>query len=160
MQLGERQRRLGDRQQGDAWPPNNGLQRTALRAAAEPGRSADNRLFIDFSSLAFLIFRRHRIVPPRLPKADVSLTPREVYYLLGDLCVKLGFCLPPEVNEALVAQPPTDVDRFAEAVFRAEGFNPVTGDRHLYDEVRAVVAGAFVRAEERAAEEARRLPQN
>jgi hypothetical protein len=33
---------LSDRKQGGTWPPNNGLQRTALRAAAEAERSANS----------------------------------------------------------------------------------------------------------------------
>src|SRR5688572_22295053 len=44
MQLGDRQRRLSDRQQRGTRPPNNGLQRTALRPAAEAERLGTNAL--------------------------------------------------------------------------------------------------------------------
>jgi hypothetical protein len=79
----------------------------------------------------------------------VRLIARDVDFLLGDLCVTLGFCLSPDVQAEFVARPPEDVDTFAEAVFRAEGLDPVTGDRRLYGQVRSLVARAFVRAEER-----------
>jgi hypothetical protein len=62
----------------------------------------------------------------------------EVQRLLDELCVKLGFCLPPEEARLLRRSPPADVDSFTDAVFDAEGI----GDprhTHLYDQVRTVV---------------------
>lgn len=55
--------------------------------------------------------------------------------LLDTLCVELGFCIPPEDRDAIVADPPMDAGRFAERVFRAEGMEP-RDDRRLYAQVR------------------------
>ena len=41
--------------------------------------------------------------------------------LLGELCVKYGYCLPPDDQAALIAEPPQDVDAFVDAVLLAEG---------------------------------------
>ena len=70
-------------------------------------------------------------------------TPEKIAALLDNLCMTLGFCLPPDVYSQLTAAPPTNVDDFTAAVFVAEGLDPVTAERHLYREVRALVADAF-----------------
>src|SRR5512142_3427096 len=44
-----------------------------------------------------------------------------VRQLLDELCIKLGFCLPPDENRRLIESPPRDVDAFTDAVFVAEG---------------------------------------
>ena len=67
----------------------------------------------------------------------------EVESLLSKLCIDLGFCLPPEDENRLCAEPPGDVDAFTDAVFLAEGLNPQYADRHLYRRVREVVSGAY-----------------
>lgn len=54
---------------------------------------------------------------PRDPKAGI----RE---LLHELCVDLGFCLPPHEQQRLQEAPPADADSFADAVFAAEGMSP------------------------------------
>jgi hypothetical protein len=41
--------------------------------------------------------------------------------LLEELCVKLGFCLPPSEGRRLEQLPPGDVDGFTDAVIEAEG---------------------------------------
>lgn len=71
------------------------------------------------------------------------LTPVDVQRLLDRLCGRLGFCLPPEAQYRLRENPPPDVRSFTEAVFVAEGLDPETADRHLYRQVRDVVAKAF-----------------
>jgi hypothetical protein len=63
--------------------------------------------------------------------------------LLEALCVKLGFCLPPEERRRLQNEPPGDVKEFTDAVFAAEGLNPDLADRHLYRQVRTMVQEAF-----------------
>jgi hypothetical protein len=68
---------------------------------------------------------------------------RRTRQLLNDLCVELGFCLPPEDVERLASAPPADVVTFTDAVFSAEGLPPETADRHLYRQVRDLVAAAF-----------------
>ena len=67
----------------------------------------------------------------------------EVESLLSKLCIDLGFCLPPEDENRLRKNPPSDVDTFTDAVFLAEGINPQYAERHLYRRVREVVWEAF-----------------
>jgi len=71
------------------------------------------------------------------------LTAQHVERLLEVLCVKLGFCLPPVEDARLMRAPPEDVVAFTDAVFRAEGIEPSTADRHIYRQVRDVVSAAF-----------------
>jgi hypothetical protein len=49
-------------------------------------------------------------------------------FLLFDICVDLGFCLPPADKARICATEFWDADAFAEEVFRVEGMNP---DEHL-----------------------------
>jgi hypothetical protein len=81
------------------------------------------------------------------------MTPRgsEVKRLLDELCVQLGFCLPPTDQLRLQQHTPTDPDAFTDAVFEAEGLDPSTADRHLYRQVRNMVRDAFRGADERGA---------
>ena len=67
--------------------------------------------------------------------------------LLNDLCVRLGFCLPPDERARLKSTPPDTVSAFTAAVFVAEGLDPTTADRTLYGQVKAMVAEAFHRSE-------------
>jgi len=68
------------------------------------------------------------------------LSPREVQSLLG-------FCLPPDAEAHLKQTPPSDIVSYTDAVFTAEGLDPSTADRHLYRQVKAVVAEAFRKSE-------------
>ena len=81
------------------------------------------------------------------------LSASEVHWLLDALCVRLGFCLPPDAVERLKGQPPADAEEFTDAVFSAEGLDPTTADRQLYRQVKAMVAKAFQESEERASSE-------
>ena len=72
----------------------------------------------------------------------MRLDQKEVYYLLKELCEELGFCLPPMDNQRLMAHPPKDVPTFVQAVFLAEGLEPVEGSE-LYQKVEAKIAKAF-----------------
>ena len=70
----------------------------------------------------------------------------DVRGLLTELCVDLGFCLPPEEGKQLEAAPPTNVDGFTDAVWIAEGMEPVSTDprlQRLREQVRERVARAF-----------------
>ena len=58
------------------------------------------------------------------PTRPLALYPARVAALLLELCVDLGFCLPPADQRRLEADPPTDVDMFTDAVFAAERMNP------------------------------------
>jgi len=67
----------------------------------------------------------------------------DVRHLLYELCVDLGFCLPPDKAEALIEAPPADVDPFTDAVFVAEGLDPLIADQRVRRQVRMRVARAF-----------------
>lgn len=69
-------------------------------------------------------------------------TSRRIQDLLHELCVELGFCLPPTEQDAILADPPLDVDLFAERVLRAEGLDP-SSDVALCAQVRARVAAVL-----------------
>jgi hypothetical protein len=45
-------------------------------------------------------------------------------FLLYDLCVDLGFCLPPADNARICASESWDADAFVAEVFRIEGMDP------------------------------------
>jgi len=73
-----------------------------------------------------------------------GVTPRQAERLLSELYVDLGFCLPVEAQIRLEQNPGTDVDAFADAVFRAEGLNPETEiSLHLRRDTRARVLKHF-----------------
>jgi hypothetical protein len=76
------------------------------------------------------------------------LIPVSVDLLLDRLCIKLGFCLPPEARLQLRKDPPLDVATFTDAVFVAEGLDPSSADRQLYRGVRDMIQDAFRRAED------------
>ena len=79
------------------------------------------------------------------PHEKRTLPRHETELLLGELCTKLGFCLPPLAYEQFTNKPPIDINEFTDAVFFAEGLVPSRADRHLYRQVRAMVADAFAR---------------
>jgi len=66
----------------------------------------------------------------------------KVERLLSELCVELGFCLPPLEQARLQNSPPQDVDAFTDAVFLAEGLNPQY-EKQLRRQVRDRVAKHF-----------------
>ena len=76
-----------------------------------------------------------------------TLNSTRVDRLLGELCVDLGFCLPPDDHARLVSDPPEDVDDFTDAVFVAEGMRP-DADLNLRRLVKARVLAHFKAAEE------------
>jgi hypothetical protein len=78
----------------------------------------------------------------------VHLDPTEVRGLLSQLCVRLGFCLPPVEIERLATSPPEDSDEFTKAVLVAEGYGVATSDP-LFNQAREIVAQAFIRHQSR-----------
>ena len=70
------------------------------------------------------------------------MDPNRVAWLLYELCVDLGFCLPPADLRRLENDPPADIDDFTDAVFVAEGMDP-HADRRLRRQVRDRVAKHF-----------------
>ncbi len=63
-----------------------------------------------------------------------------IEWLMEDLCVQYGFCLPPAEYTRLISSPPPTIDAFTDAVFVAEGLDPLFADkrlrRHVRDRVR------------------------
>ena len=62
----------------------------------------------------------------------------DVQRLLNELCIGLGFCLPPDEQRRLCESPPHDVDSFTDAVFLAEGMGDMSYT-NLREQVREVV---------------------
>ena len=67
--------------------------------------------------------------------------PERTKALLVELCIYLGFCLPSEGQDRLIANPPADIDEFTDAVFREEGMDPMAERNvHVRKQVRERVA--------------------
>ncbi len=79
------------------------------------------------------------------------LTSVQVKWLLDDLCVQLGFCLPPDDYMRLQKDPPSEPEGFTDAVFVAEGMDPSLADRQLFRRVRAMIRSAYLNAEQNGA---------
>ena len=73
---------------------------------------------------------------------------RDTELLLSELCGRLGYCLPTDIQEAMQLAPPRGPETFTAAVLRAEGLNP-EWDREQYRDVHALVAQAFDRVKRR-----------
>jgi len=74
------------------------------------------------------------------------LSEGEVQQLLDDLCVRLGFCLPPDAQSDLRRCPPESASAFAEAVIRAEGLDPNQLSRELRRSITGLIDDAFQRS--------------
>ena len=70
--------------------------------------------------------------------------PPDVEWLLHDLCVGGGLCLPPEAWARLCDSPPAGIDAFTDAVMLADGIDPLL-HKELRRGVRAMVARHFAR---------------
>ncbi len=77
--------------------------------------------------------------------------------LLYDLCVGLGFCLPPEEQDRIIRFPPCTVEAFTDEVISSEGLDPVTIPTTLRTAVLSMVAGHFEAAERGVAQAEERL---
>jgi hypothetical protein len=75
-----------------------------------------------------------------------SISPQEAERVLGVLCVKFGFCLPPLWHARLLDCPPRSVAKFTDTVFHAEGLNPRTADSAMYKEMAEEVRIGFERS--------------
>jgi hypothetical protein len=73
------------------------------------------------------------------------LTSGETEDLLGVLCVKFGFCIPTEDWNRLVADPPSDVEAFANEVYKAECLDPMDLGMGAYRAMKREIAKAFHR---------------
>jgi hypothetical protein len=63
--------------------------------------------------------------------------------LLNEVCVDLGFCLPPAELTRLMAERPPTADELTDAIFTAEGLDPAVADRALWKKVRERVVKYF-----------------
>ena len=92
------------------------------------------------------------------PASDDSgfITEAEAEKVLGVLCVKYGFCLPPLWYARLQTCPPKSVAKFVDTVFHAEGLDPETANREMYRAMYEEVRSAF----ERSAQGAAKVPPN
>ena len=82
------------------------------------------------------------------PTSDDSgvITQEEAEKLLGVLCVKYGFCLPPLWQARLQTCPPKSVAKFTDTLFHAEGLDPATVGRAMYRGMYEEVRAAFERS--------------
>jgi hypothetical protein len=69
------------------------------------------------------------------------LSPEQTRAVLNELCVKLGYCLPPKDYEIVESNPPTDPLAFAELVVRLEGVGEL--DPEAFKPVLDIVLKAF-----------------
>jgi len=58
---------------------------------------------------------------------------------LQELCVRYGYCIPPDRAAEIEAAPPATADAFVDAVLVAEGLEPWLIDKRTRRELRAVV---------------------
>jgi hypothetical protein len=70
---------------------------------------------------------------------SMGVPPTTIRFLLEELCVELGFCLPPDAQHRLIAHPPLAIEEFTDAVIRAEGLDDQAIPRQLRREIRAIV---------------------
>ena len=75
------------------------------------------------------------------------LTPEEIDSVLYKVCLDLGFCDIRSDSDMLRTD---DIDEFTRAIRSAEGLPPDGADRHLYRQVRHLVANAFEKHAEKA----------
>jgi hypothetical protein len=73
------------------------------------------------------------------------ITATEAERVLSILCVKFGFCLPSLWHARLRDYPPRSPAKFTDTVFRAEGLDPHTADRAMYQAMLQEVRSAFER---------------
>jgi hypothetical protein len=73
------------------------------------------------------------------------LDSHQLELLLHDLCVDLGYCLPPEGMNFIRVNPPIDVDECTDIVMTEDGLSPEQYPEKR-KEVRAVVARHFAAA--------------
>jgi hypothetical protein len=74
------------------------------------------------------------------------ITAAEAEIVLGRLCVKYGFGLPPLWHARLRDCPPKSVAKFTDTVFHAEGLDPRAADPSMYKAMLEEVRAAFERS--------------
>jgi hypothetical protein len=86
----------------------------------------------DFIAIERWLLLREQLVVP------VRELGHRVQYLLDELCIGLGICLPPIDQDRLCYEPPLDTDAFVDAVLIAERLDPYP-DSHLRRQVKDMV---------------------
>jgi hypothetical protein len=89
--------------------------------------------------------RHQRHQPPQVENIRAVLSRDEVWFLLKTLCEAWGYCLPPHEAERILNNPPLTVYEFTDAVFVADGEDPSSADKKMLNDLRMVVAAAFVK---------------
>ena len=79
-------------------------------------------------------------------REGATLTVEESEAVLGILCIKYGFCLPPDAYDSLADFPPTTPGAYVEAVVIAEGLDPLALDSEMVEAMQAVVRDAMARS--------------
>jgi len=72
-----------------------------------------------------------------------KLSPKAVCWVLEELCVRLGYCIPPAGYERLMNDPPTDIEQFIDAVFEAEKGTDERANKRCRPEARKIVTRHF-----------------
>ena len=85
----------------------------------------------------------------RFEENPLQLSKKAVGHLLDDLCVTLGYCLPPNEQERIINDPPKNPRQFSEEVMEVEGVG--AGDPQMFGEVYEIVFWAFLEASENGA---------
>jgi hypothetical protein len=68
----------------------------------------------------------------------------EIEKLLSNVGVKLGFCLPPPLTKRIINNPPADIDRLVDVIYRGEGLDPSLKSP-LYYQLHELVTEVFER---------------
>jgi hypothetical protein len=74
------------------------------------------------------------------------LSSSQAYRLLSNLCIRWGWCIPPDAAQKLVDFPPGTAHEFTDAIVIAEGLDPATTDRHSYRKLYTIVNAAYQHA--------------
>ena len=125
--------------------PSGRTPRPAWRWRCTCGESTGGRWYRSAEE-ALKAARRHTDRCEEESPVDVEASLQK---LLDELCVVLGFCLPPHAQQRLrQTQPPFDLEEFTDAVFIAEGMDPQLNTT-LRRAVRETVERRLVAIEER-----------
>ena len=82
------------------------------------------------------VIARFKSAPWRMPEQSVR-------FLLKDLCIELGYCLPPGVQDGIAMNPPGDPETFSALVVKSEGLDPEDSSKLV--PVLELVCSAFMR---------------
>jgi len=95
--------------------------RASSKATAPNGRESGKKVIQGLCSR--LQFDSGRSLLPHMKEANSgpAALEKQIRYLLGDLCVDWGFCIPPADADRIARSKRLEADEFAAEVLRAEG---------------------------------------